>query len=67
MSRMNRIQNGLRKENPRLHPVHPVNPVKIELRLSAMPFGEHAAGAAEIPAQEPTVAGRFYGQAVLQR
>ena len=34
---------------------------------AAIPFGEHAPGEAEISAQEPTVVGRFHGQAVLQR
>ena len=34
---------------------------------AAIPCGEHAAGEAEIPAQEPIVVGRFHGQAVLQR
>lgn len=33
---------------------------------AALPFGEHASGEAEISAQEPTVVGRFYSQAVLQ-
>ena len=32
-----------------------------------IPFGEHAAGEAEISAQKPTVVGRFHDQAVLQR
>ena len=34
---------------------------------AAIPCGEHAPGEAEISAQEPTVVGRFHGQAVLQR
>ena len=33
---------------------------------AAIPFGEHAPGEAEIPAQEPTVDGRFHGHADLQ-
>jgi hypothetical protein len=36
------------------------------LHHEAIPFGKHAAGEAEVSAQESTVVGRFYGQAVLQ-
>jgi hypothetical protein len=35
--------------------------------FSPLPFGEHAPRKSEISAQEPTVVGRFHGQALLQR
>jgi hypothetical protein len=34
---------------------------------TAIPFGKHAPGEAEVSAQEPTMVGRFHGQAVLRR
>ena len=40
---------------------------EIAARHAALPCGDHVAGETEIFAQEPTVVGRFHGQAVLQR